>query len=339
MQAIDRHKYEVIPIGITREGKWLVDVDPLKALKESAWNSETLSATIPVDPETKGILKLDRQGPDPSRVDQLDVIFPLLHGTYGEDGTVQGLLELAHIPYVGAGVLASAVGMDKGLMKRVFRDYGLPIVDFLLIKRRDLERDPESVYKQIEENFNYPCFIKPANLGSSVGVSKVKNRTELRAALELAAQYDRKMIIERAINCREIECSILGNDDPRVSVPGEVVPKGEFYDYTCKYTEGMVEMIIPAPLPLDIQEEIQNLAIQAFLAIDCSGMARVDFFIDKDTGKVYLNEINTIPGFTEMSAYPKLWAASGISYPELIDRLIQLAIEQYRDKSRRIFNR
>lgn len=340
IQAIDRAKYEVVPIGITREGKWLVGGDPLKALKEGSWDSDMLAATIPADPETKGILKLDsQQKSHPDCVDQLDVIFPLLHGTYGEDGTVQGLLELADIPYVGAGVLASAVGMDKGLMKQLFRDQGLPIVDFLLIRRTDLERNPETVYNQIEENLNYPCFVKPANLGSSVGVSKARSLADLHSALELAAQYDRRIIVERAIDCREIECSVLGNDDPIVSVPGEVIPKGEFYDYTCKYTTGMMEFLIPAPLSLDVREEIQHLALQAYLAIDCSGMARVDFFMDKNTGKVYLNEINTIPGFTEMSAYPKLWAASGVSYSELIDRLIQLAIERHQDKSRRIFSR
>lgn len=339
MKAIDKEKYEVIPIGITREGKWIVGGDPLKALKERTCHSDTLPATLLVNPETKGLLKLDNSKPDPTHLDSLDVIFPLLHGTYGEDGTVQGLLELADIPYVGAGVLASAVGMDKALMKSVFRDHGLPIVNFLVIKRKDLDKDPDTVYKQIEARLGYPCFVKPANLGSSVGVSKARDLADLRKALALAAQYDRKIIAEQAINCREIECSVLGNDDPWVSVPGEVIPRGEFYDYTCKYTEGMMQFIIPAPLSPEVEEEIQDLAIRAFLAIDCAGMARVDFFIDKETGKVYLNEINTIPGFTEMSAYPKLWEASGIGYPELIDRLIQLAIERHKDKSRRIFNR
>jgi D-alanine-D-alanine ligase len=339
LKAIDKEKYEVVPIGITREGKWIVGGDPLKVLKEHTGYSDTLPATLLVNPETKGLLKLDNSKPDPTHLDSLDVIFPLLHGTYGEDGTVQGLLELADIPYVGAGVLASAVGMDKALMKSVFRDHGLPIVNFLVIKRKDLEKDPDTVWKQVEERLGYPCFVKPANLGSSVGVSKARDLADLRKALTLAAQYDRKIIVEQAINCREIECSVLGNDDPWVSVPGEVIPQGEFYDYTCKYTEGMMKFIIPAPLSPATQEEIQQIAIRAYLAIDCAGMARVDFFIDKETGKVYLNEINTIPGFTEMSAYPKLWEASGISYPELIDRLIQLAIERHKDKSRRIFNR
>jgi D-alanine-D-alanine ligase len=339
MKAIDISKYEIVPIGISREGKWLVGRDPLKTLKESSLNSDTIPATLSVDPETKGILKLDHQKLSAAPVDPVDVIFPLLHGTYGEDGTVQGLLELADIPYIGAGVLASAVGMDKELMKRIFHDHRLPIVDFLVIKRKDFEKNPEEICDQIEECIGYPCFVKPANSGSSVGISKAKNLNDLRVALELAARYDRKLILEKAIHCREIECSVLGNDDPIVSVPGEVIPQGEFYDYTCKYTDGMMKFIIPAPLPLDTTKEIQRIAIQAYLAIDCSGMARVDFFVEKDTEKIYLNEINTIPGFTEMSAYPKLWAASGIDYPELIDRLIQLAIERHEDKSRRIFNR
>jgi D-alanine-D-alanine ligase len=266
-------------------------------------------------------------------IPDIDVIFPLLHGPLGEDGTVQGLLELADIPYVGSGVLASALGMDKAVMKNVFRQHGLPVVKGLTFKRRDWEHDPEAILAQVEATLPYPCFAKPANLGSSVGVSKARTREELRAAINTAIEYDRKFLVEEAIEGREIECSVLGNDDPIASIPGEVIPAREFYDYAAKYTDERTQLIVPADISAETAREVQRLAIAAFLAIDAAGMARVDFFLTRD-GRVIINEINTIPGFTAVSMYPKMWEASGISYPELIDRLIQLALERHADKSR-----
>jgi len=335
--ALDKTKYEVIPIGITKEGRWIAYGDPLQALKAGAFEN-TAHIALLGDPTQKAIIRLDfsehSSSVKPIKLQELDVVFPVLHGPYGEDGTVQGLLELAGIPYVGAGVLASAVGMDKPTMKAVFMAHGLPVVKHLVVRRKHWERNPEAIIEQVEGEIGYPCFIKPANLGSSVGVSKARNREELERALRIAALYDRKMLVEVAINAREIECSVLGNDDPIASVPGEVVPHREFYDYKAKYIPGESDLVIPAPIPQDLARYIQELAIKAFVAIDCAGMARVDFFLDRDTGQVYVNEINTIPGFTATSMYPKMWEASGISYPELLDRLIELALERFEDKSR-----
>ena len=271
------------------------------------------------------------------RFQPIDVVFPVLHGTFGEDGTVQGLLELADIPYVGAGVLASAAGMDKDVMKRLFRDAGLPVVPWELILRSDWESDPGAVRKRIEKELRYPLFVKPVNLGSSVGISKVHDRRELAAALNLAAQYDRKILVEKGIDAREIECSVLGNDHPQASVPGEVVPVNEFYDYEAKYIKEGSELVIPARLTARQTKQVREVAIRAFQAVDGAGMGRVDFLLDRKTGKVYLNEINTIPGFTSISMYPKLWEASGIPYPQLLDRLIELALERHQEKSRTRF--
>ncbi len=316
MNAMDKEKYEIIPIGIAKDGRWITSGDPMKVL-ESGMEEGIASASLPSD-----LFK------------EVDVIFPVLHGPYGEDGTIQGLLELADIPYVGAGVLGSALGMDKIAMKAIFRAHGLPVLDHLALKRKDWERDPEEMMRRIEERLGYPCFIKPANLGSSVGISKVHDRSELAPALELAASYDRKMLAERGVKAREIECSVLGNDDPIASVPGEIIPCREFYDYIAKYIDNRSELIIPAPLSPEMTKKVQELSIKAYLAIDCAGMARVDFLLDKDSGQLYIGEVNTIPGFTPISMYPKLWEASGISYSELIDRLIELALERHADKSR-----
>jgi len=316
MNAMDKEKYEIIPIGIAKDGRWITSGDPMKVL-QSGMEEGVASASLPSD-----LFK------------EVDVIFPVLHGPYGEDGTIQGLLELADIPYVGAGVLGSALGMDKIAMKAIFRAHGLPVLDHLALKRKDWERDPEAMMRRIEERLGYPCFIKPANLGSSVGISKVHDRSELAPALELAASYDRKMLAERGVNAREIECSVLGNDDPIASVPGEIIPCREFYDYIAKYIDNRSELIIPAPLSPEMTKKVQELSIKAYLAIDCAGMARVDFLLDKDSGQLYIGEVNTIPGFTPISMYPKLWEASGISYSELIDRLIELALERHADKSR-----
>ena len=270
---------------------------------------------------------------------EVDVIFPLLHGTFGEDGTVQGLLELAGVPYVGAGVLGSSVGMDKDVMKRLFRDARLPIVKWVLVLRGEWEQDPRQARTLIEKKIGYPLFVKPANLGSSVGISKVRNATEMAPAMDLAAGYDRKIVVERAVNAREIECAVLGNDHPEASVPGEVVPVNEFYDYEAKYLDTSSKTLIPAPLTETQTNEIRTLAIAAFKAVDCAGMARVDFLLDRRTGGLFVNEINTIPGFTPISMYPKLWEATGLSYPKLIDRLVELALERHQDKARTQYTR
>ena len=336
MRAMDKEKYEIIPIGITKEGRWLTSGEPMKLLQSGG---SGMSAQIAeAEPETRELMVRGRRdlvpGTRETGFPQVDVVFPVLHGPYGEDGTVQGLLELADIPYVGAGVLGSALGMDKIAMKAVFMSHGLPVVEHVALKRRDWERDPEAVMELTEKELGYPCFVKPANLGSSVGISKVNQRSELAPALRLAACYDRRMLAERAVNAREIEVSVLGNDEPIASAPGEIIPCREFYDYIAKYIDDRSELIIPANLSPEATRRIQELAIAAFLAVDCAGMARVDFFLDKDTGELYVGELNTIPGFTPISMYPKLWAASGISYSELIDRLIELAMERHADNSR-----
>jgi D-alanine-D-alanine ligase len=338
MSAMDKERYEIIPIGITKEGRWLTSGEPMKLLQSSPSVPPAGGDTERAGPEARDLVPGGRRDLVPGTREkgfpQVDVVFPVLHGPYGEDGTVQGLLELANIPYVGAGVLGSALGMDKIAMKAVFRSHGLPVVEYLALKRKDWERDPEAVMEQIEEELGYPCFIKPANLGSSVGISKVHQRSALAPALELAARYDRRMLAERAVNAREIEVSVLGNDEPIASLPGEIIPCREFYDYIAKYIDDRSELVIPADLPSEMTRRIQELAIAAFLAVDCAGMARVDFLLDKDTGELNIGELNTIPGFTPISMYPKLWQASGISYSELIDRLIELALERHADNSR-----
>ena len=336
MKAMDKERYEIIPIGITKAGRWLTSGEPMKLLQSGG---PGVSAQVAeAEPETRELVPRSRRdlvpGTRETGFPQVDVVFPVLHGPYGEDGTVQGLLELTDIPYVGAGVLGSALGMDKIAMKAVFRSHGLPVVEHVALKRKDWEQDPEAVMELIEKELGYPCFVKPANLGSSVGISKVHQRSELAPALALAARYDRRMLAERAVNAREIEVSVLGNDEPIASLPGEIIPCREFYDYIAKYIDDRSELIIPADLPPELTRRIQELAVAAFLAVDCAGMARVDFFLDKDTGELYVGELNTIPGFTPISMYPKLWEASGISYSELIDRLIELALERHADNAR-----
>jgi D-alanine-D-alanine ligase len=263
---------------------------------------------------------------------QLDVIFPVLHGTFGEDGTVQGFFELVNLPYVGAGVLGSAVGMDKAIAKDIFRAHGLPIVTHRTFLRKQWQNDPEAVLLECEGAMTYPMFVKPANLGSSVGIHKANNRDELQAGLDDAARYDRKLIIEQGLDAREIEVSVLGNDDPIASVPGEIVPTKEFYSYAAKYLDNDSELHIPAPISAEHTEMIQQLAVMSYQALDCSGLARCDFLLEKSTGEIFVNELNTMPGFTPISMYPKLWEASGLSYSELIDRLIELAVERFEDK-------
>lgn len=336
MRAIDKEKYEVVPIGITKEGRWIAGGDPLQALQSGMGEGESKPAALLGDPSQRGMILLEEheRGLQAHRLTEVDVVFPILHGPYGEDGTVQGLLELANLPYVGAGVLGSAVGMDKAAFKDVMLAHGLPITEHLLIKRNEWEADPEGVLDRSEAALDYPVFTKPANLGSSVGISKAHNRPELESALDEAARYDRRLLIEKAVDAREIEVSMLGNDDPIASVPGEIVPCNEFYDYEAKYIAEDSELLIPAPLSEELTRHIQEMAVQAYQAIDCAGMARADFLLERNTHKIYVNELNTLPGFTPISMYPKLWEASGISYSELIDRLIELGLERYRDKSR-----
>ena len=335
INALDPAKYEIVPIGITHEGHWRVGSGALQLLAEVLETGRPVTPSA--DPTGPKLLPLAVARSSAKALPTLDVVFPVLHGTFGEDGTVQGLLELADLPYVGAGVLASAAGMDKDVMKRLFRDAGLPVIPWQLILRADWESHPGIVRKRIEKKLRYPLFVKPVNMGSSVGISKVHSRRELTAALNLAAQYDRKLLVENGIDAREIECSVLGNDHPQASAPGEVVPVNEFYDYEAKYIKEGSELMIPARLSAPQTKQVRDVAIRAFQAVDGAGMGRVDFLLDRKTGKVFLNEINTIPGFTSISMYPKLWEASGLPYPRLLDRLIELALERHREKSRTRF--
>lgn len=370
--AIDKNKFEVVPIGITKAGHWVTAADAERLLKgetptreerhlragdpEATPAAAVLAAgeavVVPPEPQQQGGAltafqtdagsTLARRAAD--RAINVDVIFPVLHGTFGEDGTIQGLLELADLPYVGAGVLGSAAGMDKDIMKSLFRAAGLPIVKHVTILRSDWQSDPKKAQKLIESKVKYPVFVKPANLGSSVGISKAHNRKELGPAIEEAAKFDRKIVIEQGVGgnkqkAREIECSVLGNDKPAASTPGEIVPSKEFYDYDAKYLDEGSQLIIPAKLTKAETKKVQQLAVAAFKAVDCSGLARVDFLMEPKSRKIYLNEINTMPGFTAISMYPKLWAASGLSYPDLIERLIQLGIERFEEKKQNLYSR
>jgi D-alanine-D-alanine ligase len=347
---LDRRRYEPIPIRIDKDGRWtLPDRPPTTISAAEVIEHARLEAARPLRasrevhlvtrPGDETILTIDRgtAGGDADRALVtglgLDVIFPVLHGPYGEDGTVQGLLELANVPYVGAGVLGSALGMDKALMKVVFAGRGLPIVDYLVLRRCDWQMDRAGSVRRVLKRFAPPVFVKPANLGSSVGISKVKDAPSLEAAISLAAEYDRKIIVEAAVpRAREIECAVLGNDVPEASVPGEILPSREFYDYEAKYLGNGSRLLIPAPLAAKRAEAIRRMAIEAFLAIDAAGMARIDFLMNGETGATFVNEANTIPGFTTISMYAKLWEASGLPYAALVDRLIVLALERHAEK-------
>lgn len=332
INAIDKNKYEVVPIGITTQGRWLVPGDATAMLPESVMRAEHHQAVAIIgDPTQRGLKWLDADVSE-----RLDVVFPVLHGTYGEDGTIQGLLEMAGVPYVGCGVLASATGMDKVVMKQLFTQAGLMVADYEWFLRAAWEASPEAIIKKIARRLGYPVFVKPANLGSSVGISKASDKSELRDAINDAARYDRRIIVERAIVGREIEVSVLGNDEPIASLPGEIVTGHEFYDYEDKYVDTTSRTEVPARLPKKTIERIQRDAITAFQTIDGSGLARVDFFVEDATQQVIINEINTMPGFTSISMYPKMWEASGIGYAELIDRLIDLAFERHRDRARNL---
>jgi D-alanine-D-alanine ligase len=339
MNAIDEEKYEIVPIGITKQGRWVASGDPMKALEAGDAGASQPVALLG-DPSRRGLMRLEdtERAVEATRLAEIDVVFPVLHGPYGEDGTVQGLLELARIPYVGAGVTASAVGMDKAIFKDVMRAHGLPIVDSVVVKRKAWDADPKGVMDRVELQLGYPVFTKPVNLGSSVGISKCRDRAGLAAGLAEAARYDRKLLVEAAVPAaREIEVSVLGNDDPIASLPGEIIPSREFYSYEAKYIdEGdeASELLIPAPISPEQTELVRELAVRAYKAIDCAGMARADFLLSGETGELYVNELNTIPGFTTISMYPKLWEATGIPYSELIDRLIECALERFGDAER-----
>ena len=344
MENLDRTKYEIVPIGINKSGTWLLGTEPAQMIAEAQNNHppqehpNRRAVTLTGDPTIHRLIPLQGEKPLTDN-GELDVIFPVLHGTYGEDGTLQGLLEMADVAYVGCGVLGAALGMDKEKMKMVFSSVGLPVGPYLVYRRNQWERDPIAIMDTIERELGYPNFVKPVNLGSSVGISKAHDRGELEHAINIAAEYDRKIIIERGIRCREMECAVLGNDEPIASVVGEIIPSNEFYDYNAKYIDNKSRIVIPADLPQEIAEEVRKEAVKAFLALDLSGLARVDFFLEEDTNKVYINEVNTLPGFTEISMYPKLWAASGIGYTELLERLIELALERHHDRQRNRTNR
>jgi len=345
IETIDHEKYEVIPIAITKTGRWLSPAEALGLLprataellsREMGENREAL--TIVGDPSRSGLVAFAADGGRPASSLPVDVIFPVLHGTYGEDGTIQGLFEMADVPYVGCGVLASSCGMDKVAMKMLFREAGLPICKHLWFLRSEWERARAIVLSRVTRQIDFPCFVKPANLGSSVGVSKATDRRTLADAIDLAARYDRKVIVEEGLDAREIECAVIGNEEPEASQPGEYIvhdQQGRFLDYTEKYSNtGHVEFVVPAPVSKAVAARIRRMSVKAFKAIDGTGLARVDFFLRRDTGELLINELNTSPGLTDVSGYPKLWAASGLSFEQVIDRLIELAIERHKDKSR-----
>jgi D-alanine-D-alanine ligase len=344
MRALDPYKYAVVPIAITREGHWLSPAEaaallpeaPKRLLPDEIAGSEA-SVAIIGDPSHSGLFALGEDGRREAS-HALDIVFPVLHGTYGEDGTIQGLLEMAGLPYVGCGVLASSCGMDKVTMKALFREAGLPVCKYTWFLRSAWDADGGGVVRRVAREIGFPCFVKPANLGSSVGISRATDRATLGEAIALAARYDRKIIIEEGLDAREIECAVLGNDEPEASLPGEYVvlkAGSEFLDYTEKYAEtGHVEFVVPAALPKRLITQVQHMAKAAFKAVDGSGLARVDFFLRRDTKELLVNELNTLPGLTEVSGYPKLWAASGRPFNVILDRLIELAFERHRDKSR-----
>lgn len=338
MAALDRKKYTVIPIGITKSGHWLAGADALRYLKTGLGRQVKREGLIPegnqkiIVPSTNNTAVVNR--PLAGKIQKkLDVVFPVLHGSYGEDGTIQGLFELADLPYVGAGVLASACGMDKAVMKSLFAQAGLPQPRYFSFLKHEWLKNKNKIVRDIESRIGFPCFVKPANLGSSVGISKCKSKRDLIRGIKQALSYDRKCLVEEGISGREFECAVLGHNHPVASLPGEIRPNREFYDYQAKYVDGQSELIAPAPISKKQTKLVQTLAIKAFKAIDCSGMARVDFFLEQKSSRLLVNEINTIPGFTSISMYPRLWQISGLSYPKLIDKLIQLALEKHREKN------
>ncbi|MCP9493695.1 MAG: D-alanine--D-alanine ligase [Pyrinomonadaceae bacterium MAG19_C2-C3] len=351
IEAMDKTKYEVVPIGITKQGRWLAATSPaqladvntknLNATEVSTGDASTSRALIESSHKASLMSLGGDSGTDAhidSHIEGFDVVFPVLHGTFGEDGTIQGLLETYNVPYVGCGVLASACGMDKIVMKQLFHGAGLPQCHYEWFRRGEWEADRERITRLIKKNLGFPCFVKPANLGSSVGISKADDKNQLETAIDLAARFDRRIIVEEGLDVREIECAVLGNDEPEASLPGEYIVHDEaakFLDYAEKYSNtGHNEFVTPAPLSSELQTQVQTMARTAFRAVDGAGLARVDFFLRRDTNELLINELNTMPGFTDTSGYPKMWAASGLSFPNLVDRLITLALERHADKSR-----
>lgn len=351
IKNIDRNKFDVKMVGITKDGRWLYYDGPVELLGTGEWqkvaetkallafeeakgtteNEESETKALNLGASARNIFKVSGAESDTGKI---DVVFPVLHGCNGEDGTIQGLLELAGIPYVGCGVLGSSLGMDKAYSKIIFEKEGIPQGKYLVFSRKQIKLDMEAIAEQVEAMLTYPCFVKPSNAGSSVGVSKAHNRTELFTAIELAAKCDIRVLVEEFINGREIECAVLGNDTPIASTVGEILPCNEFYDYRAKYIDNNSMAIIPADLPENTIAKIREYSVRAFRVLDCAGLSRVDFFVHKETGEIFINEINTLPGFTNISMYPKLWEASGIPYNELIERLINLAAERYEDNKR-----
>jgi len=341
LAALDTNKYAVTQIGITHDGAWLTGENVFEAMLNNR-TDELVGTTFLPDPTRPGLYRVPAD-PDDEQfacMADLDVVFPVLHGTFGEDGALQGFLEMADLAYVGAGVLGSSLGMDKGVFKDVMRFHDIPVLDWIVVSRKQIQQNVDAVVERAMQVAAFPLFVKPANLGSSVGVSKCNSRSDLLEGLFEAARYDRRVIVERGINAREIEISVLGNEEPKASIPGEVIPSREFYSYEAKYVDNRSELLIPAPISPDLVRKVQELAVEAYQAIDCAGMARVDFLLEKTgptdivPGELYLNELNTLPGFTQISMYPKLWEASGLPYPALVDRLIELALDRKGERER-----
>lgn len=329
IEAMDKEKYDVIPIGITKDGRWLSGDNAI-----SAFQSGDYSRLAEVSLNSKsGSNELLHFKDNTYEKLHVDIFFPALHGPFGEDGTIQGLFEMANVPYTGCGVLASSVGMDKLMTKAVWEQAGLPIIPYVGVNKKAWDNDPDEVVRKVENELDYPVFVKPANMGSSVGITKVKSREDLRKAMDLACQFDHRILIEKGLKIRELECAVLGNDDPRMAHVGEVLVGGEFYDYSDKYIDGKSSTQVPADIPRSLEKEVQDMALRAYKVLDCSGLARVDIFYDKHTKDLHLNEINTMPGFTSISMYPKMWAESGIPYAELIDKIIELGFERHKKKN------
>ncbi len=335
MNAVDPDKFELVPIGIARDGRWITGGDPLRQLADTSQLPLALPGQHQATDDARDIRHEENVTLDVGSsywARDVDVLFPVLHGPWGEDGTVQGLLELANVPYVGAGVMASALAMDKITSKQLFERAGLPLAPWTWVLRRAWQREPDAVLERIEREIGYPCFVKPANLGSSVGISKVHHAGEFADAFSEAAHHDRKIVVEKGLDARELEVSVLGNDDPVTSVVGEIVPSNEFYDFDAKYVDGDSQLLIPAPITPEQSEQVRDIAVKAFNMIDGAGMARADFFLERPTGRVFMNEVNTIPGFTQTSMYPLLWEASGLPFRDLVTRLVELAVERHGER-------